>query len=167
MKQLLIVRHAKSSWDNPLLADFDRPLNQRGEKDAPKMAKRLRDQKVIPDLVISSPANRALTTCKAFCDELHFPIERIQIEKKLYHASEEQILSVLKTLKDHPHDKEEVVMIFGHNPGITEFTNSLLNEDIDNIPTCGVVGGLLSIPSWKELTWGCGELDFFDYPKKD
>lgn len=167
MKQLIIVRHAKSSWDNPLLADIDRPLNKRGEKDAPWMAKRLTAQKVIPDLVISSPANRALTTCKVFCHALHFPADRIQIEKKLYHADEDQILAILKTLTDHPRDKEEIVMIFGHNPGLTELTNSLLNEDIENIPTCGVVRGSLDIPSWKQLTWGCGELDYFDYPKKD
>jgi phosphohistidine phosphatase len=167
MKQLIIVRHAKSSWDNPLLADFDRPLNNRGEKDAPRMAKKVRDQSITPDMIITSPANRALTTCKAFCHTLRIPEDRIVIEKKLYHASEDQILSFLKTLKDHPRDKEEVVMIFGHNPGLTEFTNSLLNEDIENIPTCGVVGGTLSIPSWKEIKWGCGEMEFFHYPKKD
>jgi phosphohistidine phosphatase len=166
MKQLIIVRHAKSSWDNLLLADFDRPLNKRGETDAPRMAKRINERRIIPDLVISSPANRALSTCKIFCDVLQFPVERIQTEKKLYHASEDQILSVLKTVKDHPNDKEEVVMIFGHNPGLTEFTNSLLNEDIDNIPTCGVIGCLLSVQSWKDLKWGSGELEFFDYPKK-
>jgi len=167
MKQLIIVRHAKSSWDNPLLADFDRPLNPRGEKDAPRMSKRIKDRRVFPDLIISSPANRAISTCKEFCHALGYPIDRILSEKKLYHASEDQILSVLKTVRDHPNDKEEVVIIFGHNPGLTEFTNSLLNEDIDNIPTCGVVGTLLSIQSWKELKWGCGKLEFFDYPKKD
>src|SRR6478735_7572769 len=113
MKQLIIVRHAKSSWDNPLLADFDRPLNKRGETDAPRMGKRIKERKIIPDLVISSPAERALSTCKVFCNAFQFPVERIQIEKKLYHASEEQIISVLKTVKDHPNDKEEVVMIFG------------------------------------------------------
>jgi len=166
MKRLIIVRHAKSSWDNPLLPDFDRPLNKRGETDAPRMGKRIKERKIIPDIIISSPANRALSTCNVFCHILQFPYDRIQIEKRLYHASEEQILSVLKTVKDHPNDKEEVVMIFGHNPGLTEFTNSLLNEDIDNIPTCGVVGCLLSVPSWRDLKWGCGELEFFDYPKK-
>ncbi|HEY5822946.1 MAG TPA: histidine phosphatase family protein [Cyclobacteriaceae bacterium] len=167
MKQLIIVRHAKSSWDNPLLSDFDRPLNKRGETDAPRMGKKIKDRKIVPDLMISSPANRAITTCKVFCDALEFPVDRIHIEKKLYHASEDYILSLLKTVKDHPRDKDEVVIIFGHNPGLTEFTNSLFSEDIDNIPTCGVVGGVLSIPSWKELKWGCGKLEFFDYPKKD
>ncbi len=167
MKQLIIVRHAKSSWDNPLISDFDRPLNKRGETDAPRMGKKIKDRKIIPDLIISSPANRAITTCKIFCDTLHFPVDRIQVEQKLYHASEDHILSLLKTLKDHPRDKEEIVLIFGHNPCLTEFTNSLLNEDIDNIPTCGVVGCLLSVQSWKDLKWGCGKLKFFDYPKKD
>jgi phosphohistidine phosphatase len=167
MKRLLIVRHAKSSWTNPLIADFDRPLNKRGEKDAPRMARRLKERKIIPNLVITSPATRAVSTCKEFCEELGYPIERIQSEKKLYHASEKEILSILQLIKDHPKDKEEIVILFGHNPGLTEFANSLLNEDIENIPTCGIISCSLDINSWKELNWESGKLEFFDYPKKD
>jgi phosphohistidine phosphatase len=166
MKKLIIVRHAKSSWDNPLLSDFDRPLNKRGEKDAPRMAKRLKERKIVPDVIITSPAIRALTTCREFCKELHYPADRILQEKNLYHATEDQILSVLKTVKDHPRDSEEVVVLFGHNPGLTDFANALLNEEIENIPTCGIVGCTISVKNWRALDFGSGHLDFFDFPKR-
>lgn len=165
MKILCLVRHAKSSWDNPELSDFDRPLNDRGKKNAPRMGKRLREKHVTPDVMLSSPAERALTTCKELAKELHFSEEKIKTDKRLYHANEDQILKVVQELKDSPRDSEEVVMIFGHNPGLTEFANALLNETIMNIPTCGVVYATLNIEYWKEARFGCGELVFFDFPK--
>lgn len=166
MKKLYIIRHAKSSWDNLLIKDFDRPLNERGEKDAPRMAKRLKERSVFPDIILSSPANRALTTCKAFCRVLQLQEKQIQTDHKLYHASEDDILEVVRGIKDRKNDKEEIVFLFGHNPGLTEFVNSLLNEEIDNIPTCGIVVCSLSVKTWKEVSRGSGELEFFDYPKK-
>lgn len=166
MKTLFIVRHAKSSWDNAELSDFDRPLNDRGLKDAPRMGKRLKERRVTPDIMLSSPAERALTTCKKIASILNFPTEKIKTDKRLYHADEDQILNVLKGLKDLPNDKEEVVMIFGHNPGLTDFANSLLNETIMNISTCGVVHATLNIESWKDLKFGCGRMEHFDFPKK-
>jgi phosphohistidine phosphatase len=165
MKKLYVIRHAKSSWDDVLLSDFDRPLNERGEKDAPRMAKRLKEKSVFPDVVLSSTANRALSTCLVFCSKLDFSKEKIQKEKKLYHASENQIFEILRNIKDL-NDDEEVVLVFGHNPGLTEFCNSLLNEDIHNVPTCGIVACTLQINSWKEIKTGCGHLDFIDYPKR-
>ena len=162
MKTLYIVRHAKSSWDDPGLDDFDRPLNERGEKDAPRMGKRLKEREVTVDLMISSPARRAFKTCKAIAKVLGYPVDKIKTEMKIYHAGEESILSVLKLIKD----PNNVVMIFGHNPGLTEFANSLLNETIMNIPTAGVVAGKLNIESWNDVEMGCGELLFFDFPKK-
>ena len=161
MKTLYIIRHAKSSWGDSGLDDFDRPLNERGEKDAPRMGKRLKEKEVTADLMISSTAKRALKTCKAVAAILEYPEEKIKEEKKLYHADEEQILSILKNIKD----PNEVVIIFGHNPGFTEFANNLLNENIMNIPTTGVVAGKLNIHSWKDIKFGCGELLFFDFPK--
>jgi phosphohistidine phosphatase len=166
MKTLYLVRHAKSSWDDLELSDFDRPLNKRGQKDAPQMGKRLKERQVTPDVMLSSAANRALTTCKEIATVLGFPQEKIKTDKRLYHADEEQILKVLSEVKDSPRDSEEVVMIFGHNPGLTEFANSLLNETIMNIPTCGVVHGTLNIEHWKDIQFGCGEILHFDFPKK-
>jgi phosphohistidine phosphatase len=164
MKKLYLVRHAKSSWDNPLLDDFDRPLNERGMKDAPRMGKRLKEKRIFPDMMLTSPAVRAYETCKEISIELNFPVNKIQTDQKLYHADEDQILKRVQQIKDL-NDDEEVVFIFGHNPGLTEFANLLLDESIDNIPTCGVVAAALEIKSWKDTHFGCGHLIFFDFPK--
>lgn len=166
MKKLIIIRHAKSSWDNPDLDDFDRPLNKRGIKDAPRMGKRLKEKRVTPDIMLSSPAKRAFATCQAIATVLQFDHAKIKTDKRLYHANEDKILHVVRSLKDSPRESEEVVMIFGHNPGLTAFANALLNETIDNIPTCGIVAAKLSVERWQDVTFGCGEILFFDFPKR-
>lgn len=164
MKKLYVIRHAKSSWDNQNLPDIDRPLNDRGERDAPRMAKRLKEKGIHPDLMLSSPANRALSTCKKIAGVLKYEEKHIKTDKKLYHASEDDILEVLKTLND----KSDVVMIFGHNPGMTDFVNSFSNDKsvTDNIPTCGVVAFHIPVTAWNKLAFSMGSLLFFDYPKK-
>jgi phosphohistidine phosphatase len=161
VKTLFIVRHAKSSWDDPSLSDFDRPLNDRGKRDAPKMGKRLREKDLLIDLMISSPAKRAYATCRKIVEVLEFPQEKIKLEDKLYHASEDTMLDIIRKVNDH----HSTVMIFGHNPGLTEFVNSLTNGNIFNVPTCGVAACDFQIKSWKEVGWGKGELTFYDYPK--
>ena len=163
LKTLYIIRHAKSSWDDPGQADFDRPLNIRGERDAPRMGKRLKEKDLVPDLMLSSPAARALSTCKIIADALNYPNEKIQTEMNLYHAVEEQILEQVNSLDD----RYNVVFIFGHNPGLTDFVNSLTDNHLLNIPTCGVVACTLNINSWKDADLGKGKMLFFDYPKKD
>lgn len=165
MKVLMLVRHAKSSWEDADLADFDRPLNERGKRDAPRMGKRLRERSIHPDTIITSPARRALDTCLEIAKALHFPESKIRTARELYHASEEQILHVVQQLKDLD-DREEVAMIFGHNPGLTDFANRLMNETIENVPTCGVVVCLISSARWRDVNWGDGKLSFFDFPKK-
>lgn len=165
MKTLYLIRHAKSSWDDPELGDFERPLNKRGKKDAPNMAKRIKEKRVTPDLMISSPATRAYDTCKEFAKVLDYDKDKIKTDKRLYHANEDQILVVIRDFKDRERDDEDVVLLFGHNPGLTEFANLLLNENIDNIPTCGVVEAQLDINRWKDAGFGCGKLKFFDFPK--
>jgi phosphohistidine phosphatase len=167
MKKLFIIRHAKSSWDNPELDDFDRPLNKRGQKDAPRMGKRLKEKRITPDMMLSSPAERALATCQAIASVLQFDQSKIKTDKRLYHAPEDEILHVVRNLKDSPRDSEEVVMIFGHNPGLTAFANALLNETIDNIPTCGIVAAELPVERWQDVTFGCGEMLFLDFPKSE
>jgi phosphohistidine phosphatase len=163
MKILYVIRHAKSSWGDPDQADFERPLNERGKRDAPRIGKRLKEREVHPALMISSPAKRALSTCKRIAEILEYPKNKIKTDQKLYHANDDQILSVLQGIDD----KHEVVITFGHNPGLTDFVNSLMSEEknIDNVPTAGVVAFELNISSWKQLTWGTGKLLFFDYPK--
>lgn len=163
MKKLYIIRHAKSSWDEPGLSDFERPLNDRGKRDAPRMAKRLKEKEIHPDLMLSSPAKRALSTCKRIAGVLNYAPEKIKTDQRLYHASDDQILKVLKELND----KQNEVLLFGHNPGLTDFVNEFTSDEtyIPNIPTCGVIAYEINIDTWKELDWGKGDLQFFDYPK--
>lgn len=165
MKKLYIIRHAKSSWDDPSLSDFDRPLNDRGKRDAPRMAKRLKEKRLTPDAVLTSPALRAKDTCHIICEGLGFDKSKIEEKPALYHASDDQILKVIHTLKDRTGDEEENVLVFGHNPGLTEFANRLINGHILNIPTAGVVAVNMKIKKWKDSNWGCGTLLFFDFPK--
>jgi phosphohistidine phosphatase len=163
MKTLIVVRHAKSSWDDPELSDFKRPLNDRGEHDASRMARRLKEKDLSVDAVVSSPAVRALMTCHVFADVLKFPKDQVQEIRELYHAGDEIILDVVKKLGDHM----KVAMLFGHNPGLTDFVNNLLDEEIDNVPTTGIVCCNLKIGKWSDARWGCGEMVFFDWPKKE
>ena len=145
------------------LRDFDRPLNDRGLKDAPHMGNRLKERGVHPDLMISSPAVRALTTCSVLASALGYPEEKIKTDKRLYHAAEGKLLTVIKECRNVRDPR--VILVVGHNPGLTEFANRLLDDSIDNIPTCGIVAGELNIESWDELAWGCGEREFFETPK--
>lgn len=162
MKTLYIIRHAKSSWEDDRLTDFERPLNDRGKKDAPRMAKRLKEKEVYPDLMITSPAKRASRTCREFSRILGYPKTSIQENESLYHANPETIQKVIKGIKD----KHDVVLIFGHNPGLTEFAEWLTGENLVNIPTCGVVGVNSKIKTWAELTPEKSKMLFFDFPKK-
>jgi phosphohistidine phosphatase len=144
------------------LRDFDRPLNKRGLNDAPRMGKLLKERGVHPDLMVSSPAVRALATCRALATALGYPEDKIKVDKRLYHAAEDKLLTVIKECKV---EDPGVIVVVGHNPGLTEFANRLLDEAIDNVPTCGIVAGKLNIQSWEDLTWGCGEQEFFETPK--
>jgi phosphohistidine phosphatase len=163
MKTLYVVRHAKSSWENTDLPDLERPLNDRGKTDAPRMGKRLKEKEIYPELLISSPAKRAFSTAKRIAEILNYKAENIKIKEKLYHAGADQILGVLKNVKD----SIESVMIFGHNPGLTDFVNEFSEEDFvtDNIPTCGIAAFHIPIESWTDIKFGIAELQFFDYPK--
>jgi phosphohistidine phosphatase len=166
MKRLYVVRHAKSSWEGEALSDFDRPLNERGKRDAPRMGKRLKEKQISPNLMLSSPAKRALSTCKRMAAALNYPETNIKTDRKLYHADGEEILEVIQTIDD----KIDVVFIFGHNPGMTDFVNAMTNDQrkyIPNLPTCAVVGFLLEVDSWRKLEFGNARMEFFDYPKSN
>lgn len=160
MKELYIIRHAKSSWDNPSLSDFDRPLNSRGERDAPLMGKVLADQKIIPDLIYSSTANRALTTAKTIADKLGVSNE-IVLRKDFYHASESQLLQQINSFDN----KANRVFMFGHNPGFTYLAENLTTETFGSIPTCGVVGIRFPFDSWDFVSAETGDVIMYDYPK--
>lgn len=161
MKTLYLVRHAKSSWDDPLLDDFSRPLNARGKRDAPSMAKRLKEKRVLLDLIVSSPAERAIATARELARILNYDQHKIKTIPEMYHASPERILETLKQISD----KFDTIMLVGHNPGLTEFIDALTEVDIDNVPTCGIAAFKLNIASWKALEMKKETLLFYDYPK--
>lgn len=162
MKFLLLIRHAKSDWDDPSMKDIDRPLNDRGKKDAPIMAQRLLDKKIKIDAFISSPAKRARKTAEAFVKEYKKDKGDIIFDDKLYLAEPETFLEVIRQA-DNDFD---TIAIFSHNPGITDFANSM-NEEVrtDNIPTCGVFAIRVDTKKWKHIEEAKKEFWFFDYPK--
>lgn len=162
MKVLYVVRHAKSSWDDPSLNDFDRPLSDRGLRDAPHIGKHLHSRNISPDLIITSPALRALRTCELLAAELHYPVERILKSADLYHADEDDLLDIVRGIKEGYHS----VLLVAHNPGLTAFVNLLLNENIHNVPTSGLVACEMEIEEWKQLDWGMGKLLFYETPPK-
>lgn len=139
-RKLVLIRHAKSSWANPLELDFDRELNDRGLHDAPIMGKKLKELKVIPDLIIASSAKRTRQTAKKIALAVGYDFNNIKWEEKLYHCAP----SVFEELACNISDKIMTAFIVAHNPGITDFVNNLSPEfSIDNMPTCGAVGAII------------------------
>ena len=161
MKQLLIIRHAKSSWDFSDLSDFNRALNDRGHRDAPAMAKRMLAKPVPLDAIVSSPAKRALSTATYFAEVNHFKAEDIITVPELYHAAVNTFYDTISKLDN----KLYTVAIFSHNPGITEFINELTTTTIDNMPTCGIYAVKIKTGNWKNFKKADKEFWFFDYPK--
>lgn len=162
MKQLLLVRHAKSSWANQNQDDFDRPLNDRGHRDAPMMAERLQEKKVSINHIISSTALRAITTAKYFAKSYGIPESAIVQHNYLYHAPMERYHKAIIQIPD----TVETAAIFAHNPGITDFVNSLTNTRIDDMPTCAIFAITIDTTSW--TNWATAEktLWFVDWPKQ-
>ncbi|MEO5911953.1 MAG: histidine phosphatase family protein [Pelobium sp.] len=161
-KQLLIVRHAKSDWGNAEITDFNRPLNERGKANVPEMAKRLKDRNINPEIIISSSANRAISTAKLMASELGLKRDKIYKTRKIYEASCNQLLAMVNGFDN----SIDFIALFGHNNGITDLTVYLTDADIFNIPTCGVVLVKFPFDDWKMVSKFSGEVDFFDYPKK-
>lgn len=160
-KTVLLVRHAKSDWSNPVLSDFDRPLNGRGKEDAPVMAHRLLDNKIKIDAFISSPAKRAKKTAGIFAKTFKAKKQGIIFRDELYGASENVFWDVIANAEK----KFDSIAIFSHNPGLTDFANLLTDTRIDNIPTCGVFAVKANCEKWKDFKEAKKEFWFFDYPK--
>ena len=162
MKTIWLIRHAKSSWKDLSLSDFDRPLNSRGKRDAPFMGKRLHSLGFMPDNVFSSPVKRARLTAMEICKAIHFPVNDIIWEQMIYGASSLSLLSLINKLNDGI----QAVCIFGHNPTLTDFSNYLSGENIYNIPTCGIVEISFETDHWSEISRDLGKLESFDYRKR-
>jgi phosphohistidine phosphatase len=160
-KQLIICRHAKSSWQDALLSDFERPLNKRGERDAPVMGRRLAERGIRPDLIMTSKAARALATASYYAVQLGYPMEQLLGTPEQYAATVPQLIRMVQGVDP----KVTTLMLVGHNPESTGLANALGDLTIDNIPTCGIVALAFSLNSWLEVAPGLGTLLFFDSPK--
>ena len=162
MKILTIVRHAKSSWKDTSLSDRKRPLNKRGERDAPVMGKRIHEHGIRPSLIVSSPATRAWTTAKIVAHQISYPLEFLQREDGLYLASLDEILDTI-VAQDNGFNN---LMVVGHNPGMTDFANFLVPGLTYNLPTAGVVSVEIDQENWSLYTRPQARLLVHDWPKK-
>jgi phosphohistidine phosphatase len=155
MKNLLLIRHAKSSWDFSGLSDHDRPLNDRGRRDAPRVAAALAQRGVSPDALITSTAVRAATTARALAEGLEFPEERIEENGDLYHASAGDILRVVQGIDEDV----GTALLFGHNPGMHEAADRIASDrGVNHFPTLAVARFEIEVDYWGEVEFGCGLL---------
>jgi len=160
-KQLVLVRHGKSDWAAGGTHDFDRPLNHRGNKNAPEMAERLIKKNLVPDLLVSSPAKRAITTAKHFSETWNMPAADILKEPSIYEANTTALLAIVNKFDQ----KYNRVALFGHNPGLTDFVNFLADAHLYNMPTASVIYIDFPFDDWSLVSHHTGSLFLFDYPK--
>jgi len=158
MKKLMLVRHAKSGWDIPDLPDFERPLNQRGEETAPEMAQRLLQKGIVPQYLVSSPAERAKATANIFAET--FNLAEPEYNQVIYEANTQTLLSVVNKLPD----EYDFIALFGHNPGVSDLLRYLTDKAYD-MPTCAVVVIHFNGVSWQHISGGMGTIEYYDYPK--
>lgn len=161
-KRLYCVRHAKSSWNNPALGDRQRPLNKRGLRDAPDMGKRLRGRGAKPNLIVTSPAERARMTARAIAGELGYPVGEIVEDDALYFCGSDSMLNAVR----HFDDNYDAVLFVSHNPDVTGFVTRLTDSYVADMPTCAVAEIVFCAASWAAIDYGFGELVELDYPKK-
>lgn len=160
-KILYLVRHAKSSWKDLSLGDRDRPLNKRGRQNSPEMGRRMAEQGHVPDLIISSPAKRALTTAQNIARELGIDTSAIVVDDNLYFCGAPGMLNVLECVDD----RHRKVMLVGHNPTTTSLLNSLADTRVWNMVTCAVAIVGFDLDTWAEVSQTVGELLGYGYPK--
>ncbi len=163
LKHLTLVRHAKSSWKHPELADKDRPLNNRGKRDAPVMGSRLAKSGYRPDLILSSPANRALTTAQVIAQAMGFGPDDIIVDERIYGAGVAGLIQLLQATDD----RIERAMLFGHNPELTALVNRLARVTVENLPTCGMAKLRFGLDSWADLGSELAVEADIDYPKRE
>ena len=161
MKTIFVIRHAKSSWAEMGAKDFDRVLDKRGQNDAPLMAKILKEAGTHPDLIVSSPAMRAKTTAVYFGQEFGINAEQIDFQSDIYEAMETDILHVIQNLPN----SANVILLFGHNPSLTYFTNNFNPNPIENLPTCGIVRIALNADDWSKFSDKTARVTGLWFPK--
>ena len=165
MKKIILFRHAKAAQAEPGMRDFDRPLKERGKKDAILMGERIKARGISPDLILSSPAKRAKKTAKLVARQIGYSKDRIQYDQKIYDTNASYLFKLLKAQDD----RHDIVMLFGHNPDLSLLTESLLVQqpDFSGLPTAGVSCIEFDVDHWEQLKKGQGRAVFIDYPKRD
>jgi len=162
MKNLILIRHAKSSWDEPGVGDRERSLNKRGLADAPKIGAALHERGIDPDVIIVSLAVRAWTTAELIADELDYPHEELVQESAIYAAGLSALMQVVQNIDE----EVETACLIGHNPGFEDLANTLIpGVPVSHMPTCGVVRLQLKSDTWGAVDVGDGELVEFLAPK--
>ncbi len=162
MKRIYIIRHAKSSWSDLSLDDFDRPLKKRGKEDIKNIAQWLKKEGIKPDKVISSPAKRAVKTLKILETVLNIKKNIINFDKNIYEAHVGYLIKMIEKLDNRYNN----VFIIGHNPSLSELSEYFTDTIITNIPTSGVMAIEFEIKKWSEIKNKKGKILFFIYPKK-
>jgi phosphohistidine phosphatase len=160
-KTIVLVRHAKSSWADDQLEDFERPLNERGLKDAPSMGQRLHQKGIAPDLILSSPAFRAISTARRMARELAYDLREIHCNTKIYEANVSALIEIIRSLPD----ELNTVMLVGHNPGMHELCYYLTLKLPEDFPTCAASIIRLDVNQWKQVKQGSSIHFEIDYPK--
>jgi phosphohistidine phosphatase len=163
MKSLYLVRHAKAGWHDPAMADFDRTLTKHGQKQAEEMSHRLHKKKITPELLISSPAARALETAEIFADSLGIEHSEIMQKIEIYEGQVGTLAAIAQSLPD----EYGTAMLFGHNPTISAFSEWLTGKPVETMKTCGVAKIDLNVASWKEIAVGSGTLNWYEFPEKE
>lgn len=161
-KILYLLRHAKSSWTDRSISDFDRPLNKRGIQQAPEIAAILASKDARPQVIISSPANRAFSTAKTMAVALSSDKSKIGSDKRIYEANIQTLMYLIQELDD---DLQSVLLV-GHNPGFSYLVNTLSRQKVAPLPTCTLIQLRLDIEHWNELEAECGELISVDVPQR-
>ena len=163
MKTLYIIRHAKSDWAEAGLHDIERPLASRGLRDAPIMAGVLKKRGKTPEIMVTSPALRAFTTCRIFCEQLDYDTQNIVIQPELYFGD----ISVITQMLQAAFKETDTVAIFGHNPTFSELANHFAPEFGGEMPTCAIVAITFDEKVKGAPMAGKGKLWWFEYPKKN
>ncbi len=162
MKELILVRHAKSDWENINLKDVDRYLSERGYKDAYDMSEWFLNNKKKPDVIVASTATRALSTSLIFTRTLNFDLKHFKLEPRIYERDVKNLMNLIKLQETSIHS----LMLFGHNPGFTNLCNHLAEKfELDNLPTCGIVSLNFEEENWNSIRLKTGKLNYYQFPK--
>jgi len=153
MKTVYFLRHAKSSWKDAKLSDIDRPLNKRGKEAAPEMAQKIRKAGLIPQLIISSPAKRTFRTASLIATGIDYTEQNIKIDMNLYGANTNEVHRIITEMEEGL----DTIMLVGHNPAFTQMLSFYTDEELDNLPTCGLLEIAFDVDHWKNIQPKAGQ----------